>query len=223
MAPIRIPPSSGAAVQLIHSQRLKIINTHGSQAVGLWAFSALEKGSVKGGFNFNYLSMCHTRSALLKLRLDIGDRILDNRRLSMLSLVEDTSGGIHDVLFAACDPCRYRQLGVTGYHNSCAEILESELTRFGQSLPEDNAYLRRDTLASAAQMTENWTPDPLNLFMNVPISNEGARLGLNAPVCPPGGYVMFEALTQCVVVISACPMDLNPLYKRTGVEYEVLD
>ena len=64
-------------------------------------------------------------------------------------------------------------------------------------------------------------PDPLNLFMNIPVTprspdsaraannvTAGAELAFESPVSEKGGKVVFEALVDCVVVMSACPQDL---------------
>lgn len=65
------------------------------------------------------------------------------------------------------------------------------------------------------------TPDPLNLFMNIPVKagpvsnitasnlgTSGAGLEFESPVSDKGQYVVFKALMDCVVVMSACPQDL---------------
>jgi uncharacterized protein YcgI (DUF1989 family) len=70
--------------------------------------------------------------------------------------------------------------------------------------------------------TWGWTPEPLNLFMNVPVK-EG-RLSVQAPVCKPGDYVVLKAETECLVVMSACPNDLMDTNggKPGNAQYEVL-
>jgi uncharacterized protein YcgI (DUF1989 family) len=87
----------------------------------------------------------------------------------------------------------------------------------------------REALASAARVTqEGWLPHPLDLFMNVPVTaleeGEGGRLRLAAPTCPKGGYVVLRAEVECVVVMSACPMDLAAAGadENLGAEFEIL-
>jgi uncharacterized protein YcgI (DUF1989 family) len=119
MARLPILARSGAFVRLHPGKLLKIINTHGTQMVDTWAFTSLPNDTIKeSSFKFKYLSMCHTRSALSKLTLNTNDALLDNVRQPMLTLVDDTSGGVHDLLFAACDPHRYEQLGLKWFHGS---------------------------------------------------------------------------------------------------------
>jgi uncharacterized protein YcgI (DUF1989 family) len=145
----------------------------------------------------------------------------------MLTLIEDTSSGGHDMLFAACDERHYAQLGVEGYHASCVDNLKglvSDLLR-GPGHPHGTSSTEEGVaslLASTEQISDGWTPTPLNLFMNVPVK-EGGELILAAPNCPRGGYVVFGAEVECVVFMSACPMDIVGEYENVGVEFEVLE
>ena len=229
MSPSLIPPHSGASAHLRPSQSIKITNPTGTQVVDTWAFAPLPPDSSANVFKFKYLSITHTRSSLLKLTIGPNDHLRDNSRQPLLTLVEDTSGGVHDLLFAACDRHRYAQLGVQGHHDSCADNLKAQLQL---ASTQTTSLSLIDTLTSASALVgEGWTPDPLNVFMNVPAKaldvakGEMGTLGLEAPVCPEGGYVVLRAEQECVVLMSACPMDLNAVNggRNDGAEFEVLD
>lgn len=136
---------------------------------------------------------------------------------------------MHDTLFAACDKYRYRQLGVEGYHASCAENLSVALGKMATTTTDGKATREmKSAIEAAATATKEWTPDPLNLFMNVPVEalagGKGGELKLEAGTCPKGGSVLLRAEQECVVVMSACPMDLNAIFVAFNeVEFEVLD
>lgn len=190
-----LPARQGIAVPLRAGERLRITNTHGGQVVDTWA---LARDDVS-----EYLSMEHSRASLTKLVPTVGDGLYSNGRRPLLTLVEDTSPGVHDTLIAACDPERYRQLGATGHHDNCAENFRRALTRRG---------IHADRV-----------PAPLNLFMNIRWREDGQLEFLPSPA-RAGDYVTLEAATDVTVVLSACPMDLNPI--NTGgpqdVEVDVL-
>ena len=57
-----------------------------------------------------FMSMPHSRAATLHLSPRVKDTLVSNLREAMLTLVEDTSGGVHDTLMAACDPQRSLQV-----------------------------------------------------------------------------------------------------------------
>ena len=136
---IEIPARRGKAVRLRKGQRVKVINTRGQQVVDTWAFNADDMRE--------FMSMEHSRVAIGHIIPAIGDGLFTNRRRPILTLVEDTSGGIHDTLFAACDRWRYETLGCTDYHDNCTDNLAAGLAALGLAPPE--------------------TPAPLNLFMNI--------------------------------------------------------
>lgn len=193
-----VPARSSAAFTLESGRALRVINTHGSQVADTWLIAAAD-GS-------EYASMAHTRATLAKLWPQRGDHIFSNRRRPLATIVADTSGGIHDTLIPACDQERYALLGHVGPHDNCA----------------DNFQLARER-AGIAPMP---VPDPLNLFMNVPVG-PSAELTFEPPVSRPGSYVTIVAEITLTVIISACPQDLVPvngkLQSPTDIEVELLD
>ena len=74
-----IPARRGAAARVAAGQRVKVINTHGTQVVDTWAFSA---GDVN-----EWMSMEASRAWFLKLRAAVGDAFLSNQRRPILTLV----------------------------------------------------------------------------------------------------------------------------------------
>jgi uncharacterized protein len=174
-----IPGAHARAFELATGAQLRIVNLEGSQVVDCWAFNAA---------NFDeFLSNEHTRSCLEKLIPQTGDSLFSNRRRPILSIVEDTSPGIHDLLLSACDIERYRLLGVEGYHRNCADNLREALAGIGREPPE--------------------IPSPFNIFENVSIGENGS-LSIEAPVVKAGDTITLRAELGIVLVLSCCPMDI---------------
>ena len=65
--------------------------------------------------------MEHSRVAIGGIFPKPGDTMVTGKRRPILTLVEDSSPGIHDTLIAACDRYRYELLGVPD-HDNCADI-----------------------------------------------------------------------------------------------------
>ncbi len=172
----------GKAARLAAGQQVRVINTHGKQVVDTWAFNAADIRE--------FMSMEHSRATMLTVFPKVGDTFLSNRRQPMLTITEDTTPGIHDTLIAACDSHRYKQLGVTGYHESCTENLALALGELGLAPPE--------------------TPSPLNLSMTIPVTASGA-LSFEPPVSEPGQSITLRAEMDLVIVFSACPQDVLPV------------
>jgi len=184
---VTIPARRGKAARVRKGQRITIISTHGTQVVDTWAFSAEDPTE--------WMSMEASRAWFLKLAAAVGDSFVTNRRRPILTLVEDTSGGAHDMLMAACDLHRYGLLGVKGHHDNCRDNLHAALKELGVTVPA--------------------TPSPLNVFMNIPWTADGT-LSWGEPVSPPGSYVRFRAEMDLIVAFSACPQDILPINGRTG-------
>jgi len=195
---IEIPARKGKAARVSKGQRIKVINTKGQQVVDTWAFNADDI--------HEFMSMEHSHVAIGRIIPGIGDTLVTNKRRPILTLVEDTSGGIHDTLFAACDRWRYETLGCKEYHDNCTDNLATGLAAIGRTPPE--------------------TPAPLNLFMNIPVI-DGNRVEMRPPVSTPGSYVTLRAEIDCIAAFSACPQDLVPIngleMRPTEAHFEILD
>ncbi|WPH00134.1 Hypothetical protein R9X50_00295700 [Acrodontium crateriforme] len=153
-----------------------------------------------------YLSMEHSRTSTLHVIPRVNDTLVSNLREPMLTVIEDSSPGIHDTLIAACDPARYKALGVNEWaeHGSCAQNLVLALTELNERAGLKGAK------GVGADCTINNHPAPLNLFMNVPWDDEG-DLGFKAAKTSPGDYIRLKAERDVVVVMSACPQDLTDI------------
>lgn len=190
---------TGTTVRLCAGDELVVTNTHGRQVVDTWALSATEPQ--------RFVSAAHTWMPNGRLTVRAGDDLVDNTRRPLVSLIEDTSPGDHDLLIPSCDLARYRQLGVQGYHDNC----------------RDNFF---EALAAAGVEAPPAVPQPLNLFMRVPVGSD-ATISIESPRARPGDYVRLRALDDIVVVLCACPQDLAATNGEgrtpTGVSYDVLE
>jgi uncharacterized protein len=173
----RIPARTAAAVRVTRGERVRVVNTHGQQVVDTWAFAdpATE-----------WMSMEHSRLHMGRMNPRLGDTFVTNHRRDALTLVEDTSGGVHDTLLAACDRYRYELLGAAG-HDNCTDNLHAALATLGLAAP--------------------LTPSPLNLFENAPPAADGTIV-IDSPVSTPGSYVTLRAELDLLIVFSACPQDM---------------
>jgi uncharacterized protein YcgI (DUF1989 family) len=182
MTLITIPARRGKATFAKKGDLVRVVNTHGTQVVDTWAFA---KDDLT-----EFMSMEHSRAHMQKLVPAVGDVLLTNHRRPILTLVEDTSGNVHDTLMAACDRYRYELLGCKEPHDNCTDNLAEGMAGLGLKAPE--------------------TPSPLNLFMNIPWTPDG-KLSFEAPVSTPGCYVVLRAEMDCIVAFSACPQDILPI------------
>jgi uncharacterized protein YcgI (DUF1989 family) len=172
----------GRALRLQAGWRFRVVDLEGQQVGDLVAFNAHDVTE--------HASAEHTRVGLSRLFPLVGEPFLTNRRRPILTLEADDSPGIHDMLCAACDSARYAALGVTGWHASCEENLRSAMAALGHAAIE--------------------VPQPINLFMDIPIGPDGT-LGWRPAPTRPGDSVTLRAEMDVIVVLSACPQDRNPI------------
>lgn len=176
---LHVAPGHAVAVAAGVGQRVIITDPQGGQVGDLFAVSAHDPDEN--------LSASHTRATLRRLFPAIGESFVTTRRRPILTLLEDTSPGVHDLLIAACDPDRYRLLGAPNGHRNCATNLADALAPTGIRLAA--------------------TPQPVNLFMNTPARPDGT-IEYGPALSRAGDRVVLRAEIDLLVVLSACPMDI---------------
>jgi uncharacterized protein YcgI (DUF1989 family) len=178
---MHVPARTGASFDLRVGDRIKIVSPQGHQVADFFAYNAADLNE--------YLSARHTLvSSSRHLYPRQGQTFLTSLRRPILKFIEDGARENHEMLLAACDPARYRLLGVREYHASCAENLEKAL--------------------SARMHTIREIPQPLNLFSSTRADADGSII-THPNTSEPGDFAVFEALLDCIVVVSACPFDVE--------------
>ena len=198
--PIEVAAGHGTAFRLSRGQAARLINTHGTQVVDCWAWNA--------GDLTEHMSMEASRVFTQRLNPEIGDSFVTTRRRPILTLVEDTSPGIHDTFMAACDRHRYELLGVKSYHRNCL-----------------------DNMMEAMRALQLEPPAPIlasfNVFMNIAVERDGQALSTRPAVSKPGDFITLRAEMDCIVALSACPQDIVPIQGADNVpkpfHYAVLE
>jgi uncharacterized protein len=118
--------------------------------------------------------------------LSLGDSYVSQRRRPMLTVLEDTSPGVHDTLLCACNSYIYEEAGCREYHRNCSDNLHEALAEIGLNFA--------------------FAPGPLNVFMNIPVNDDHSITRL-PPCTRPGDFLKLKAEMDLVVVMSACPQD----------------
>jgi uncharacterized protein len=177
---LRIPAGTAAGLRVAAGEYVQIVDVEGRGCADFFALAA--------GNPAEHLSASHTRVQIDRLFPQVGQSFFSSLRRPMLQFEEDRTPGVHDMLFAACDPARYAQYHVPG-HASCAENFHQALRALGASCPV--------------------VPQPVNFFMNVAVGPDGS-VTFGSPQTEAGDWVLLRAFLDCLVVISACPQQWNP-------------
>jgi uncharacterized protein YcgI (DUF1989 family) len=179
-----VPARQGRAIRLRQGQLFAVVDVEGGQVGDLFAFTTDEAEE--------YLSARHTRMTTGRLFPLPGQAFASNQRRPLVTVIDDPHDGGHDMLCAACDSERYRQLGVEG-HENCADNCRQAADAEGISV--------RDV------------PQPVNIFMRVKVENQA--LELLPATSQPGDRLVLRAEAPLVIVLSACPQDLSPVNNWT--------
>jgi uncharacterized protein YcgI (DUF1989 family) len=197
---IEVAAGHGAAFPLAKGKAVRLINTHGTQVVDCWAWNAADLSE--------HMSMEASRVYSQRLRPKVGDSFVTTRRKPILTVVEDTSPGIHDTFMAACDRHRYELLGLKSYHRNCLDNMMEAMRAIGKEPP-------LPILAS------------FNIFMNIAVEPDGQSLSTRPAVSKPGDSITLRAEMDCIVAVSACPQDIVKIQGADNVpkpfHYSVLD
>ncbi|MFQ6392681.1 DUF1989 domain-containing protein [Nocardia sp. KC 131] len=179
--PVHIPARQARSVTVRAGNRVQITDVLGGQVGDIFVYNAYDIAE--------HHSASHTRTHNSRLFPSLGQYFVTNRRRPILTYLADTSPGVHDMLIAACDPERYAALG-DPVHASCADNL-------------------RRAMAELGHPPLSFIPQPINVFMQIPVATEDGTLSwLGAPTVP-GDSVVLRAEMDCVIVVSACPQDHN--------------
>lgn len=185
---IIVPARDAAACRVDAGQLLRVIDVEGQQIGDLVCFARenpKEKLSTGETLNFNDWTT----------RIRPGTSFRSNAQRLMLTVVEDTSGGSHDMFFAACTRAFYARYGGGQDHVNCRDNLTRVLAEHGID------YLD--------------VPDPINLFQHSRPRADGS-IDVSAPPTRPRDYIALRAEMDLVVAVSSCPFDLDEVGDAVG-------
>lgn len=170
-----IDKQSGAAFLLKKGQQLKVICPEGEQVSDMVLFNANDiREKISSGKTLDF------EESILITK----DHFLwSNRSRKMMKIDEDTNGR-NDFLLAPCSPETFKIMyNNPDYHPSCFENLYTNLESFDIK-PDD-------------------IPTAFNIFMNVQFDDKG-KISVEAPTSKSGDYVVFSALMDLIVGLTAC-------------------
>ena len=187
-----IEPRSGTAFRLAAGDVLRVIDPLGEQVSDLVAFAADDvREALSNGRTFDYEET---------LRLTTGHRLWSNRSNALLEIVEDTVG-CHDFLLTPCSEATFRHFYPDHpVHRGCFGNLAEALAPYG---------IEPDSI-----------PCAFNVFMNVPVSPDGA-IRVDPPVSKPGSYIRLRAEADLVVGLTACSAYASNGGSFKPIHYEI--
>lgn len=179
---VEIPARAPWSAIVKKGQSLRIVDTHGQQAVDTLFYNADDLQERYSGQD--------TLRAQGSAYIGIGTQLISNEGRVMARVTAD-SCGLHDTCAGAC---------------SC----ESNTVRFGHGTKYQHAC-RENFIIEAAKhgLTKRDIVPNLNFFMNVPFDTTGNFTVVDG-VSRPGDYIEMIAEMDVLCLISNCPQVNNP-------------
>lgn len=189
MSDVRIAPRSAAGFELRAGQLLTVIDPEGVQVADLLAYSLDDPREViSNGRTFDYEET---------IRLTTGHRLWSNRSNVLLTIEADTVG-CHDFLLTPCSEATFRHFYPDQpVHRGCFGNLAEALAPWG---------IEPDAI-----------PCAFNVFMNVPVDNEG-KVSVLPPKSAAGDSLSLRAECDLIIGLTACSA-----YASNGGSFKPID
>jgi uncharacterized protein YcgI (DUF1989 family) len=190
-----IPAGRGFAFRLNAGQVLRITDLEGQQVTDLLAFDISD--------TTHRFSRAQTKKLNARVWISVGHDLYSNLCKPLLKIVGD-SVGRHDMQFSPCGP-------------------EDNLLRFGQRGKRTCIENFIEVLAPY-KIPHHLLCEPFGIFFNMSIDEDGI-CKTHYPRSQPGDSIEFEAYSDCLIALSACPQVLNGCngYKLSPVQVDVFD
>lgn len=203
-----LPEKTGCLAFVAPGHRLRITDISGQQVVDMAVF---RRDNPRDKLSTSYSRTRYKPKPGEKFvprdRLLPGDMLLSTVCTPLMRFVADSAErpGVHDVHHRMCNRELYEYYGHPG-RRGCHEVIADLMAPLGL-LPED-------------------IPDTIDLFMNYHHDCSKGHWVIEAGISRAGDYVEFQAVSDCVVALSNCPMDvISPVnaFRCSPVHVQVWD
>jgi uncharacterized protein YcgI (DUF1989 family) len=178
-----IPPKTGLAVEVKAGQIFRVTDLEGKQVVDMAVFNL---ANLREKLSTSYSRTRYVpepgQPYIPRDKLVAGDTLMSTICRPMMKILAETPEikGMHDTHNRMCNRFLYETFGY-GPLDGCHEIISKAIAPYGL-LPED-------------------VPDTMDLFMNY-------YHDIGEPISKAGDYIEFEALMDCLIGLSNCPLDV---------------
>ena len=175
---VEVPGYSGRGISVAAGSRIRVTDVEGAQICDLFALVQADPTE--------FLCTARTRAVTQRLFPAVGQQFFTNRYRPILTFLADHSPGVHDSLFASCDPGLHALLGGGESHANCHENFLAAVRELGIDMSS--------------------VPGPVNLFQNTPVRSDGS-LGAERAPTQPGDHVEVRAELDLYLIVTACSVD----------------
>jgi uncharacterized protein YcgI (DUF1989 family) len=150
-----------------------------------------------------YLSSGRTLDYNETLFQTTGHPLYSNRSNVMLQIREDTVGR-HDFLLTPCSSDTFRII-------------------YGHQHPHQGCYGNLSNALNEYDIAPDSIPVCFNVFMHVTVDGDSGRISVLPPKSKSGDYIVFEAMMDLVIGMTACSAEMSNNYSFKPIGYYVFD
>lgn len=203
-----MPGKTGLAVEVKKDQHLRVIDVEGKQVCDMAVFNL---ANLREKLSTSYSRTRYVPKTVgdyvPRDKLMEGDTLMSTICRPMMTIVKETASvkGVHDCHNRMCNRYLYDvQLGI-GQLDGCHEIISKAVASYG-ILPED-------------------IPDTFDINMSYTHDCTRHCWVIGEPVSRPGDYIEFRAEMDCLVGLSACPLESGACNagKSTPMKIEIYE
>ncbi|MDX1470982.1 MAG: urea carboxylase-associated family protein [Flavobacteriaceae bacterium] len=191
---ITIPKQKAKSFILKKNHYLKVVDVNGQQVSDMVAFNHHDvREKISSGKTIDFEET---------IFLTTGNILWSNRSNKMLEIVEDTNGR-NDFLLAPCSQETFEIMhNISEEHPSCLDNLTKNLFEYN---------IEKEDI-----------PTAFNIFMNVEVNPDG-KVSVLPPTSRPGDSIVFKALMDLIVCLTACSSEHTNGGSCKPIAYEILE
>ena len=153
-----------------------------------------------------------TKANQRKIFISVGDVLYSKFNTVMMTILEDTYKGKHDLQYGLCSKSTYDLWWQLADTPTWKPVFEQQGITKREDLPDHGCWENIQDGLKGYDIAPEDIPSPLNMFQSIEIDSAGnmiARMDRDRPEPGKPAHIDLRAEMDCLVGISACPERSN--------------
>ena len=198
---VAMPRNSGKSFMVKRGQRIRI------SAESIVDFVVFNLDNLRVRFDQG-----RTKANQRKIFISTGDVLYSKSNNIMMTIVDDTYQGKHDLQYGMCSKSTYDLWWQLADTETWKTVFKELGIRKREDLPDHGCWENLQDGLKGYDIAPEDIPSPLNMFQSMEIDADGrliARMDRDRPEPGKPAHVDLRAEMDCLVGVSACPERTN--------------
>ena len=196
-----MPRNSGKSFMVKRGQRIRI------SAESIVDFVVFNLDNLRERFD-----QARTKANQRKIFISTGDVLYSKSNNIMMTIVDDTYQGKHDLQYGMCSKSTYDLWWQLADTETWKPVFKELGIRKREDLPDHGCWENLQDGLKGYNIAPEDIPSPLNMFQSMEIDANGrliARMNRDRPEPGKPAHLDLRAEMDCLVGVSACPERTN--------------